>query len=116
MAVVWCGLHAVRAVGDTAGIECIALQVAAWVYLVAVSGALLLGCVLQHTGSRTAPGWHLQACGCITRCCCPLPDVPPTLRALQEMRESLRIVEQCLNEMPEGLYKTADQKIAPPSR
>lgn len=35
---------------------------------------------------------------------------------MQEMRESLRIVYQCLNEMPEGPYKTLDQKVAPPSR
>jgi len=35
---------------------------------------------------------------------------------MQEMRESLRIIYQCLNEMPEGPYKTLDQKVAPPSR
>lgn len=35
---------------------------------------------------------------------------------IQEMRESLRIIYQCLNEMPDGLYKTPDQKVAPPSR
>ena len=35
---------------------------------------------------------------------------------MQEMRESLRIVFQCLNEMPEGPYKALDQKVAPPSR
>lgn len=33
-----------------------------------------------------------------------------------EMRESLRIIYQCLNEMPEGNYKTVDNKVAPPSR
>ena len=30
---------------------------------------------------------------------------------LQEMRESLRIIYQCLNEMPEGLYKSPDAKV-----
>jgi len=35
---------------------------------------------------------------------------------LQEMRESLRIVYQCINEMPNGLYKSADHKVTPPSR
>eukprot|EP00983_Pelagomonas_calceolata_P100456 1158569-Pelagomonas_calceolata.AAC.4 len=33
---------------------------------------------------------------------------------LQEMRESVRIIYQCLNEMPNGPYKTPDNKIAPP--
>jgi len=32
------------------------------------------------------------------------------------MRQSLRIIEQCLNQMPEGAVKTDDAKIAPPSR
>ena len=35
---------------------------------------------------------------------------------MQEMRQSLRIIMQCLNEMPEGLIKTDDQKVTPPSR
>lgn len=35
---------------------------------------------------------------------------------MQEMRESLKIIYQCLNEMPDGLYKSPDQKIVPPSR
>ena len=35
---------------------------------------------------------------------------------MHEMRESLRIVFQCLNEMPEGPYKSVDAKVAPPSR
>jgi hypothetical protein len=46
-----------------------------------------------------------------TRAPCGHPQV-----RMQEMRESLRIVYQCLNEMPEGPYKTLDQKVAPPSR
>jgi NADH:ubiquinone oxidoreductase subunit D len=35
---------------------------------------------------------------------------------MHEMRESLRIVFQCLNEMPEGPYKSVDGKVTPPSR
>lgn len=33
-----------------------------------------------------------------------------------EMRESLKIVNQCLREMPEGPVKVADNKIVPPAR
>jgi NADH-quinone oxidoreductase subunit D len=33
-----------------------------------------------------------------------------------EMRESLKIIDQCLRRMPEGPVKTPDNKIAPPSR
>jgi hypothetical protein len=32
------------------------------------------------------------------------------------MRQSLRIIEQCLNKMPPGEIKTDDMKITPPSR
>lgn len=32
------------------------------------------------------------------------------------MRESLRIINQCLNKMPEGVIKTDDNKITPPPR
>lgn len=35
---------------------------------------------------------------------------------MQEMRESLRIIEQCLNQMPEGDVRTDDAKCVPPSR
>ncbi|TRY78571.1 hypothetical protein TCAL_06478 [Tigriopus californicus] len=35
---------------------------------------------------------------------------------MREMRESLRIVEQCLNQMPEGDVRTDDAKCVPPSR
>lgn len=35
---------------------------------------------------------------------------------VEEMRQSLRIIEQCINKMPGGLFRTDDQKIAPPSR
>jgi NADH dehydrogenase (ubiquinone) Fe-S protein 2 len=33
-----------------------------------------------------------------------------------EMKESLKIIEQCLNKIPAGLIKTNDNKITPPSR
>ena len=33
-----------------------------------------------------------------------------------EMKESLKIIEQCLNQMPHGIIKTNDNKITPPSR
>lgn len=32
------------------------------------------------------------------------------------MRQSLRIIEQCLNQMPSGEIKTDDAKLTPPSR
>jgi len=35
---------------------------------------------------------------------------------VKEMRESLNIIQQCLNEMPFGPIKTDDHKITPPSR
>ena len=35
---------------------------------------------------------------------------------LEEMRQSLRIMRQCLDDMPEGPIKTEDRKIAPPPR
>merc|ERR1711992_411252 len=35
---------------------------------------------------------------------------------IQEMRQSLRIMEQCLNNMPEGDVRTDDAKCVPPSR
>lgn len=33
-----------------------------------------------------------------------------------EMRQSIKIVQQCLNTIPSGLFKTDDNKISPPSR
>ncbi|XP_014259634.1 NADH-ubiquinone oxidoreductase 49 kDa subunit-like [Cimex lectularius] len=35
---------------------------------------------------------------------------------VQEMRESLRIIEQCCNQIPEGEIKVDDIKISPPTR
>lgn len=35
---------------------------------------------------------------------------------IEEMRQSLRIMEQCINEMPLGPVKVIDHKITPPSR
>ena len=35
---------------------------------------------------------------------------------MEEMRESLRIIEQCLNKMPPGEIRTDDQKVVPPKR
>ena len=33
-----------------------------------------------------------------------------------EMKESLKIIEQCLNQIPSGLVKSSDKKLTPPSR
>lgn len=35
---------------------------------------------------------------------------------IEEMRQSIRIIDQCINTMPLGLYKIDDNKITPPSR
>ncbi len=35
---------------------------------------------------------------------------------MEEMRQSLRIMHQCLNKMPAGEIKVDDAKIAPPKR
>ena len=35
---------------------------------------------------------------------------------MEEMRQSLRIIEQCLNKMPAGEIKTDDAKVCPPKR
>lgn len=35
---------------------------------------------------------------------------------MEEMRQSLRIIEQCLNQMPVGEIKTDDHKICQPTR
>lgn len=52
-------------------------------------------------------------------------DIPVGLRGdcydrylcrVEEMRQSLRIISQCINNMPEGLIKTDDRKVTPPSR
>lgn len=35
---------------------------------------------------------------------------------IEEMRQSLRLITECLNKMPEGIIKADDRKISPPSR
>lgn len=35
---------------------------------------------------------------------------------MEEMRQSLRIIEQCLNKMPAGEVRTDDHKVVPPKR
>jgi NADH-quinone oxidoreductase subunit D len=35
---------------------------------------------------------------------------------VEEMYQSLRIVQQCIDKMPAGLIKTSDRKVAPPAR
>jgi NADH dehydrogenase (ubiquinone) Fe-S protein 2 len=35
---------------------------------------------------------------------------------VEEMRQSLRIIAQCLNALPEGLYRVDNQKLIPPRR
>ncbi|WP_422366709.1 NADH-quinone oxidoreductase subunit D [Pelagibius sp.] len=35
---------------------------------------------------------------------------------MEEMRQSLRIMQQCIEKMPEGAVQVADQKITPPKR
>merc|ERR1712003_415924 len=38
------------------------------------------------------------------------------LQRMAEMRQSLRIIEQCLNQMPAGDVRTDDAKCVPPTR
>jgi NADH dehydrogenase (ubiquinone) Fe-S protein 2 len=35
---------------------------------------------------------------------------------MEEMRQSLRIIEQCINQMPTGEIRTDDNKVVPPKR
>jgi len=35
---------------------------------------------------------------------------------MEEMRQSLHIIQQCLNKMPAGEIKTDDHKVVPPTR
>lgn len=47
----------------------------------------------------------------------PEPPLPHSyLCRVEEMRQSLRIILQCLNKMPEGEIKVDDAKISPPKR
>jgi NADH dehydrogenase (ubiquinone) Fe-S protein 2 len=34
----------------------------------------------------------------------------------EEMRQSMRIIQQCLNQMPSGEFRVDDAKISPPKR
>ncbi len=45
-------------------------------------------------------------CVCVCRYLC----------RVEEMRQSLRIMHQALNKMPEGEIKVDDAKVAPPKR
>ena len=38
------------------------------------------------------------------------------LLRILEMRESLKIIEQCINQIPEGVVQTLDNKLTPPNR
>ena len=53
------------------------------------------------------------------------PDIPVGTRGdrydrycirIEEMRQSVRIIVQCLNQMPSGMIKADDRKLCPPSR
>ena len=35
---------------------------------------------------------------------------------IEEMRESVKIIKQCINKLPKGPVKTVDGKISPPNR
>lgn len=35
---------------------------------------------------------------------------------MEEMRQSIRLIQQCMNTLPSGIIKTEDKKITPPSR
>ncbi len=41
---------------------------------------------------------------------------PRYLCRFEEMRQSIRIIEQCLNKMPPGEVRVDDAKITPPRR
>jgi NADH:ubiquinone oxidoreductase subunit D len=43
-------------------------------------------------------------------------NISSYLCRVEEMRQSLRIIDQCLNQMPAGEVKTDDAKLTPPSR
>lgn len=48
-----------------------------------------------------------------------VPSLPRPRRYLcrvEEMRQSIRIISQCLNKMPPGEVKVDDAKVSPPKR
>ena len=47
---------------------------------------------------------------------CQFYDVCRYLCRVEEMRQSINIIEQCLNKMPPGEIKIDDAKISPPKR
>lgn len=49
------------------------------------------------------------------KCCC-VCVCGRYLCRVEEMRQSLRIMHQALNKMPEGEIKVDDAKVAPPKR
>lgn len=56
---------------------------------------------------------------CMTGVVSHLMPTQPLARYLirmEEMRQSMHIIHQCLNDMPEGEVKTDDAKLVPPSR
>lgn len=44
------------------------------------------------------------------------PALPRYLCRVEEMRQSIRIISQCLNKMPPGEIKVDDAKVSPPKR
>ena len=48
--------------------------------------------------------------------CILLSLYPRYLIRVEEMRQSLRIIHQCLNQMPEGEVRVDDAKLVPPRR
>ncbi|KAK2583553.1 hypothetical protein KPH14_009507 [Odynerus spinipes] len=80
------------------------------------SGVMLRGCGIEWDIRKIAPydAYHLvdfdvpigQNGDCYDRYCV----------RINEMRQSIKIISQCLNQMPPGEVKCDDAKIAPPSK